>query len=97
MTAPTATETTYVTLKELAARWRVSVGTARNRTRAPGFPLPLEVGPRCRRWPLDEVESCDKTDRAATARRVVTGKRPQHHKAGLRPPAQVRTVLRPAR
>jgi hypothetical protein len=45
MSAPSTTEKpTYVDVKYLAALWDVSVPTARNTTKLPGFPAPLELG-----------------------------------------------------
>ena len=92
-----AIETEYVPLNALAARWGVSVGTARNRTRTPGFPVPLDVGPRSDRWLLEEVLTWEQSRRRERVRRVVTGARPQHRRSGVRPPARVRTTVTVAR
>jgi predicted DNA-binding transcriptional regulator AlpA len=88
-----ATETDYGSLKALAVRWGVSVPTARNYTRTPGFPAPLDVGPRSDRWLLEEVLTWEQSRRRERVRRVVTGKRPQHRRTGVRPPARVRTTV----
>jgi predicted DNA-binding transcriptional regulator AlpA len=98
MSAPSTTEKpTYVDVKHLAAIWDVSVPTARNTTKLPGFPAPLELGKRTKRWPLVEVEKWEQDKRQQAVRRVVTGTRPQHHRrdaATLPPPA---TVIRARR
>jgi predicted DNA-binding transcriptional regulator AlpA len=90
MTAP---QPLFVSLKDLAARWKVSVGTARNRTRTRGFPVALELGPRSLRWPLTEVQQWEQGARRERVRRIVTGARPQHRAAGLPGPARVRTTV----
>lgn len=86
-TPSTTAEPTYVALKVLAARWGVSLDTADKRTRQPGFPLVLQLGPRTRRWPLEEVVEWEKSKRSADVRRkhVVTGSRPEHKAAKVRP------------
>jgi predicted DNA-binding transcriptional regulator AlpA len=80
----TAAQPLYVALADLAARWGVSVGTARNRTKTQGFPVALEVGPRSLRWKLEEVDAWEQREQTARVRRIVTGSRPQHHVAAPR-------------
>jgi predicted DNA-binding transcriptional regulator AlpA len=54
-----APETVFVTLNDLAARWKASVPTARNRTLTTGFPPALHLGERSLRWPLEEVQAME--------------------------------------
>ena len=81
---------------ELAVRWKCSPDTARNRTRSPGFPVPYVFGPRSSRWVLAEVDDWEQSKRAPRAAHVTTGSRPQHKAGELRPPARIRTTIRPA-
>ena len=93
MTAPTPV---FVSLKDLAARWKVSVGTARNRTCTVGFPVALDIGPRSLRWPLTEVEQWEQGARTERVRRIVTAARPQHRTPQVHPAARVRTIVKAA-
>ena len=44
------------------------------------------------RWPLEEVLEWERKRRVANVRRVVTGKRPQHHGAARIQPVAVKVV-----
>jgi predicted DNA-binding transcriptional regulator AlpA len=95
--AMTTAQPVYVALADLAARWGVSVGTTRNRTKTRGFPVALEVGPRSLRWELEEVIGWERGARTERVRRIVTGSRPQHRVDQLPAPARVRrTIVRAA-
>lgn len=85
--------TEYVSTAELAARWGVSAATARNHTRSPSFPAPLQLGPRAQRFLRSEVEEWE-TRQRRSARRIHAGTWPQHRKTDLPRPARVRTIQR---
>ena len=83
-------DTTYLTLLEMATKWKVSLPTARNRTRSKGFPPPFVVGPRTLRWPEEEVTAWVQQERRS---HVVTKTQPTLRQPATRKPAQVRKVI----
>ncbi|HEY0560102.1 MAG TPA: hypothetical protein VGD03_07465 [Frankiaceae bacterium] len=86
-------ETEFVKLPFLAERWKVSIPTARARTKSPGFPLELELGPRSLRWPLEEVIKWEQNKRVERARHRVTKTLPQFRRAELPKPARTRVIV----
>ena len=69
----------YVSIADLANRWGRCRKTARNATRAAGFPAPLYLNAGTPCWPIAEVIEWE-TQKRKPARKVVTGSLPQHHR-----------------
>ena len=82
----TFAHTTFVSVRDLAARWGVHEKTARGKTFSEGFPEMVELGPRSHRWVLAEVTEWEMGKRRK-ARRVHASTLPQ--RGGLTLPAGV--------
>lgn len=60
-----ATQETYATDKEMAARYKVSRATLWRWVRDGDFPSPIKLSPRCTRFKLTDAEKWEATRREA--------------------------------
>ena len=60
-----------IDLAGLCARWKVCRSTARQYTRAAGFPAPLVLSARHMLWPVGEVSAWEQERRTKPARKPV--------------------------
>ncbi|QCO57389.1 helix-turn-helix domain-containing protein (plasmid) [Pseudorhodobacter turbinis] len=67
MTKHFATDDIYLTVEEVAERYRVSPATIWRWKRAGDFPRAVKVGPGCTRWRLKDIIEHDSTLRTCFA------------------------------
>ncbi|MEC9388073.1 MAG: AlpA family phage regulatory protein [Pseudomonadota bacterium] len=56
----------YLSARELASRYQVSLVTPWRWAKKDSFPSPVKLGPGCTRWKLSEIEAWE-ASRGATA------------------------------